>query len=498
MAVLSADPLPDIRSRLPTACRMTSSKPMSASVPQQQNEFIVFVTGRLAERSLREVVAGISERLGFRYEVVVPGIQVAALLHTSLLKSRLSLPEGVDRVILPGWVRGDLDELNSIFNTEFERGPRDLRNLPEHFGLGKRRDVDLSGYSIEIIAEINHATHMPLPEILKTAQSLTQAGANVIDIGCVPGECSPRVREIVTELTSRGMAVSIDSFDQQEVTQAVDAGASLILSANQSNIEWVTESGVEVVAIPDSPEDVDSLHRTMEQLERASVPFRIDPIVEPVGVGFTDSLQRYMTARREYPHAAMMMGVGNVTELAEVDSAGVNFLLAAVCEELGIQSVLTTQVINWCRTAVSEFDAARRLVHHAVTNRVIAKHLNSALVMLRDPQEQSPSVSDLRKLADALTDRNFRIFTESGTLHLMNSEGHWSGPSAFDVFTSAANASSRDIDSGHAFYLGYELARAEIAGLLGKKYQQDEPLRWGVLGESPSSSTVGRTGEEGH
>ncbi len=62
----------------------------------------------------------------------------------------------------------------------------------------------------------------------------------------------------------------------------------------------------------------------------------------------------------------MMMGIGNVTELTEVDSAGVNMILAAICEELGIQSVLTTQVINWCRSAVAEFDMARRLVRHAV------------------------------------------------------------------------------------------------------------------------------------
>ncbi len=34
-------------------------------------------------------------------------------------------------------------------------------------------------------------------------------------------------------------------------------------------------------------------------------------------------------------------------------------------------------------------------------------------------------------------------------------------------------------DGGHAFYLGVELARAEIAWQLGKRYTQDQALMWG-------------------
>ena len=80
------------------------------------------------------------------------------------------------------------------------------------------------------------------------------------------------------------------------------------------------------------------------------------------------------------------MGVGNLTELTDVDSAGVNVMLAGFCQELGIRSVLTTEVINWCRSAVSEFDLARRLVYHAVHEQVLPKHLEPDLVMLRDPK----------------------------------------------------------------------------------------------------------------
>lgn len=170
-------------------------------------------------------------------------------------------------------------------------------------------------------------------------------------------------------------------------------------------------------------------------------------------------------------------------------------LLAAVCEDLGIQSVLTTQVINWCRTAVAEFDAARRLVHHAVAARTIPKHISSALVMLRDSRLKSTSAQALQQMAAALTDANFRIYAENGELHLMNSHGHWHGPDAFRLFEAAGHAQtekSRPIDSSHAFYLGYELARAEIALHLGKQYVQDESMKWGLLGDLKASSSAAR------
>jgi len=469
-------------------------------VPQQQFQtFLLFVTGRLAEASLREEVDRIAARLGFRYEIAVPGVQVAALLHSSLLLRRLEIPDHIDRVILPGWCQGDLAALEQHFGKPFERGPRDLRDLPEYFGLGKRRTVDLSRYSTEIIAEINHATQMPLSDILQTARAMITAGANMIDVGGSPGESSPRVFEIVTALRSEGIRVSIDSFDRHEVEQAVAAGAELILSCNHANFDWVTQLQTEVVAIPDKPDDLDSLDRLIERLVTANIPFRADPIIEPIGMGFTSSLDRYICVRRKHPEVAMMMGVGNITELTEVDSAGVNMLLAAICEDLGIQSILTTQVINWCRTSVAEFDAARRMVHHAVAARTIPKHLSSSLVMLRDSRLKPTSLPALQKLSAALSDENFRIFAESGELHLMNSKGHWHGSDAFRIFEGAAarqHDSGNAVDSSHAFYLGYELARAEIALHLGKQYIQDEPMTWGLLGELKASSSAARHQDE--
>jgi hypothetical protein len=37
------------------------------------------------------------------------------------------------------------------------------------------------------------------------------------------------------------------------------------------------------------------------------------------------------------------------------------------------------------------------------------------------------------------------------------------------------------IDPSHAFYLGFELAKAVMALTVGKNYVQDQALRWGML-----------------
>jgi len=164
------------------------------------------------------------------------------------------------------------------------------------------------------------------------------------------------------------------------------------------------------VAIPDDPHDLSTIEPTVENLRAAGARFRVDPVLEPISFGFAASLGRYLEARRKWPDAELMMGIGNVTELTEVDSSGINMLLAGFCQELGVRSVLTTQVINWCRSAVREFDLARRLARHAAVNRVLPKHLDSRLVMLRDPKQRELGAEELAQLAAGIRDPNYRIF----------------------------------------------------------------------------------------
>jgi dihydropteroate synthase-like protein len=233
------------------------------------------------------------------------------------------------------------------------------------------------------------------------------------------------------------------------------------------------------VVLPDVLVTLEGLEQTVDKLQAWGVKYRIDPVIEPIGMGFAASLGRYLEVHRRYPEAEILMGVGNLTELTDVDSAGINVLLLGFCQELGIRSVLTTQVINWCRSCVRELDLARRLVHHACTRRVLPKHLEPNLVMLRDPKLKSHGDAMLRELASRITDRNFRLFAERGLLHILNRDLFLQGTNPFHLFAHLQQCS--DIDSAHAFYLGYEMAKAVTALTLGKSYNQDQALRWGFL-----------------
>jgi dihydropteroate synthase len=176
----------------------------------------------------------------------------------------------------------------------------------------------------------------------------------------------------------------------------------------------------------------------------------------------------------------IMMGVGNLTELTDADSSGLNVLLAGFCQELGIRSVLTTEVINWARSSVKEFDLARRLVFHAVREKVLPKRLEPNLVMLRDPKVYEQGEDALQELARRITDRNYRVFAERGELHVLNGTVYLRGTDPFTLFEQLAAADLK-LDVSHAFYLGYELSKAITALTLGKSYTQDQALRWGFL-----------------
>jgi dihydropteroate synthase-like protein len=428
----------------------------------------------------------VGPRAGLDCSVAVLPISVIALATTPWIARHLTPAPGIERVILPGLCGGDLDICRSAWgNIPVERGPKDLRDLPEFFGQQPAAKAGYGAFDIEILAEINSAARLPLADLLRQARSLHADGADLIDLGCDPGPAWPGVADAVKTLRDQGLRVSLDTFSPWEAEQGAKAGAELILSVNKTNRAAARSWGCEVVAVPDQPANLEGLDATVEFLSSAGVPFRIDAILEPIGFGFAVSLGRYLEVRRRYPDAEMLMGVGNLTELTDVDSSGVNATLLGFCQEVGIRSVLTTQVINWCRSCVRELDLARRLMHHAVKQRVLPKHLESDLVMLRDPKLRGHGLERIEELARQITDRNFRLFAENGQIHVINHEMHLQGVDPFALFQQML--AHAPIDPAHAFYLGYELAKAATALTLGKNYTQDQALCWGFLTRSERS-----------
>jgi dihydropteroate synthase-like protein len=456
---------------------------------------LLFVTGKLAEPALRRTLDQLAAQADFEFRVAVLPITVAALATTPWIARHLTIPPDVNRVVLPGLCAGDLALIAAPPGVAVERGPNDLLDLPELFGARKEQPPGYGAYDIAILAEINHVPRLTLAEILAQARAYRDSGADVIDLGCDPGVTWAAAAETVRALRSEGLRVSIDSFNPAEVEAAVEAGAELVLSVNSTNCSRAFSWGCEVVAVPDVPATLEGLDRTIAVLQERDVPFRIDPVIEPIGFGFAASLGRYLEVRRRYPDAAMMMGVGNLTELTDVDSAGVNVLLLGFCEEVCIRSVLTTEVINWCRSSVRELDLARRLVYFACKKRVLPKHLAPELVLLRDPKLHDHGEVMLKELAERVTDRNFRVFAERGLLHVFNGQMFLQGTDPFALFFRMQEREA--VDPAHAFYLGYEMAKAITALTLGKNYVQDQALRWGFLTVDEQSAPHGSAQESG-
>ena len=227
--------------------------------------------------------------------------------------------------------------------------------------------------------------------------------------------------------------------------------------------------------IPDTPEDLDSLEATIAHLERLGKPYLVDPIIEPIGTGFAASLGRYLEVRRRHPGAEMFMGIGDLTELTEADSTGVNAMLIGFCQELGIRNVLTTEVIEWAHGAVRETVLAAQLMHFSQEQGAPPKHVDGRLLTVKDEYLRPYEEAELRELHEQVTDPNFRIFADSGWIYVFNSERFVKGTDYNEIFDQLG------VDEAtHAFYLGKELMRRRCCALR-KNYRQESPLDWGYM-----------------
>lgn len=446
-------------------------------------EHIQFITGRLAEHALRTLLDRLAHESDFEFSIEVLPITVAALMTPAWIAKHMTVSAQATQIMVPGYCLGELTVLEAAAKLPVVRGPRDLHELPAFLG---RRELprDYGAHDIQIVAEINHAPRWPPEEMVREAKRLAAAGADLIDVGCEPGETWTGVGDCVRALRDAGLRVSIDSFNSDEITLAVRAGAELVLSVNDSNCDAAVDWGVEVVVIPDEIRTLRGLEGTIERLAVAGVKYRIDPILEPIGCGFAASLGRYLDIRRRYPEAEIMMGIGNLTELSEADSAPINLLLLGFCQEIGVRSVLTTQVINWARTSIQECDLARRMVYFAVRHGIPPKHVEKNYVLLRDSKLYERGGEELERLSRQVRDRNFRVFAEREELHVLSAGIYMADSDPFRLFARLLTELPKGMDASHAFYLGYELCKAKTALGLGKQYEQDESLDWGFLTEA--------------
>ncbi|MCJ2013980.1 DUF6513 domain-containing protein [Methylobacterium sp. J-076] len=446
-------------------------------------DHIVFVTGRLARPRLEKIAASLPET--FRWSIADAGVKVAALMTEEIIKRRVAMPEGASRIVLPGRCRANPEALAAHFGLPVERGPDEIVDLPAWLGLAGR-SLDLSGYDVRIFSEIVDASKMTPDQIRAKGLDLARRGADVIDLGGLPDTPFPHLEASVRALKDAGLRVSVDSFSRDELARGAKAGADFLLSLNEDTLDLAFETDAVPVLVPTRPEDLPSLDRAIARMLKAGKPFLADPILEPIHHGFVDSVARYRDTRARWPDIEMMMGTGNLTELTEADSLGVTALLMGMCSELAIRNVLIVQVSNHTRRTVEEHDAARRVMHAAKADAALPKGYGRALLALHDKRPFVQTPEEIAQAAADVRDPNYRIAVAEDGIHVYNRDIHRVGTDAMAFFPDLDVRS----DGAHAFYLGAELAKAETAWRLGKRYVQDEPLEWGCAADAVDEDTT--------
>lgn len=445
---------------------------------------LLFITGHLAEPRLIQTVESIGLPEG-SWRIHNVGIKVAALMTEAIVRNRLKGPLDADRVILPGRVRMDLDSLRAHYGVPFERGPDELADLPMYLGRDGK-PPDLSKHDLRIFAEIVEAPTVSIDELVARALRHKAAGADVIDIGCQPDVAFPHLEAAVAALKRAGLKVSVDSGNVDELARGAKAGADYVLSLDETSLDAVAGTACVPILVPKPHGDLQSLLRAIDKAKAMGIAHIADPILDPIHFGFTKSIERYAELRRLAPDVEILMGTGNLTELTDADSQGVTATLLGICSELHIQNVLIVQVSPHTRRTVEEHDAARRLMFRAREDQSLPKFYGGGLLSLHELRPFPLSRSEIADNAKGIRDANFRIEVTGDGIHIYNRDGHHVTADPLDLFPKLGVEG----DGSHAFYLGYELAKAEIALSLGKRYAQDNPLDWGIAADKKSEDLI--------
>jgi dihydropteroate synthase-like protein len=267
---------------------------------------------------------------------------------------------------------------NKLFKNEGEKAYRDLvkkqiknaqNNLCHHtFFINEKISPIIIGRNVPppIIAEVVNCTEKSEKSILRKVKHYIDSGADIIDIGCVSNKPNPeKVKEIIQLIRNNyEILISVDSMDPSEIFAAVDTNIDLILSFDLGNYTHFLEipKDIPIVILPTNikrgyfPKDpetrVENLFKLTEELRKHGFKKLIaDPLLEtPISPGICNSLNSFfqykkMVSNEKYRHLELPLffGISNVVEMMDIDSVGINGLLASIAIELDIGVVFTVE-----------------------------------------------------------------------------------------------------------------------------------------------------------
>ncbi len=487
----------------------------------------LLITGRTAAEELRN----------FGNVVICP-LDVASLLTPNLILKELRKKnlKGVSRIIVPGSILGDVSLITKKLGIPCFKGTKHFSDLPlildskvklsskipaddliakekkektekllEKFHKRKKGHMKIGNLTLDgapyVIAEIVDAPKLSKKHLLERAEYYIKSGADVLDIGMISGEDnSKKINKIVRILRKFAIPLSVDTLNKNEILTATNSGVDLILSLDETNYQVAEKIKIPAVVIPRDrngkvpkkpDEKIILLKKIIKKLkeETGFEKIIVDPILEPLNFGFTESLSAYIKFRNENPKVPMLMGVGNVTELFDADSIGINALLAGIASELKIDLIFTPEASVKSAGSVGELATAVKMLWLSKKQNQTPKDLGIDLLKLKDKrkietittpdEEKVKTVNVKEKRKFVLDDSHFKIFIKNKKIVVIFY--HRKKPKLKFISNNATKLyreilSRIKIDTSHAAYLGRELMKAEIALKLGRNYAQDEDL----------------------
>jgi len=224
-----------------------------------------------------------------------------------------------------------------------------------------------------------------------------------------------------------------------------------------------------------------------------------DLILDPVNMpGIVESLVAFNLFAKRNPYVPLLFGVGNVTELMDADSVGINALLAGIASEIGAGILLTTENSDKAKGSISELAVASKMMFLAKRRSSIPKDLGLDLLRLKDKRiREEPYDREIEaetQIEETAEKRKPPLYDPEGCFKIMLDRAnsviaalHFSTckrnkPTVIIKGKTAEEIYAKIVEMGlvtrfdHAAYLGSELAKAEIALKTVKEYIQDSPL----------------------
>lgn len=359
-------------------------------------------------------------------------------------------------------------------------------------------------FPMRVLAEIANAPLLNKDELIKRAKYFVENDAQMIDIGMIAGETrANEIPKMVKTLKENlnGIPVSIDTLNPVEIKAAVEAGVDMVLSLDLGNCEEILplmkEKKIPAVILPTNfsknwtPTTVEERVNALEELmEKCSgIDVIADLILDPIN---SQSIVESIIACHEFKKrnkVPLFFGVGNVTELLDTDSVGVNALLSGIAMELGASILFTPEESGKTIGSVHELAVSSKMMFLAKNRGSIPKDLGINLIVLKDKRKGESITEEIDvPILEGAEDYkfiqdphgSFKIMADNGfikAIHYVNMKPDLiikgeTAKSIYDEIIKNSLVSRLE----HATYLGAELQKAEIAAELNKSYTQDFPL----------------------